>query len=148
MSVALALPIRQEGLVCLCCEALLDVCVCQCECFCALHPGILPLSPPDIPLPVAAAWRSQIRPSSTFLLPAVALASIQRPSGLRRSISAIAARRQNKYILSSLRLRAKGTSLLENNGRCCAIVTGRRDGGETHDREETYIWRRECGLRW
>ena len=83
LSISLALPIRQEEL---CARARLDVCICArltiicarvCVCVCALHPSPLPLSPPDITLPVTAAWRSQIRPSSTFLLPVVALPSIQ-----------------------------------------------------------------------
>lgn len=38
--------------------------------------GLLPLSPPDIPLPVTVACCSQIRPSSTFLLPVAKLPSI------------------------------------------------------------------------
>lgn len=46
-------------------------------CVCALHLSLVPLSPPDIPLPVTAAWRFQIRPSSTFFLPVIALYAIQ-----------------------------------------------------------------------
>lgn len=48
-----------------------------CLCVCALHLSLVPLSPPDIPLPVTAAWRFQIRPSSTFFLPVIALYAIQ-----------------------------------------------------------------------
>lgn len=105
-SVSTALLIRQE-MLCACVQICVFVLDCLYVHVCTLHPRLLPLSPPDTSLPVTAAWRSQIRPSSTFHLPVDALYSIQHQFQPTMINPLITVSHQNKCILSSLNLYRK-----------------------------------------